>query len=67
MDGKKKFVVGVIGTQNTGKSTFIKDILEKFKLLYETKKNKERKRATVSPPTLPRKAGTGMRKASTIF
>lgn len=29
MDGK--FVVGVIGTQNTGKSTFIKDILEKFK------------------------------------
>lgn len=29
MDGK--FVIGVIGTQNTGKSTFIKDILEKFK------------------------------------
>lgn len=29
MDGK--FVVGVIGTQNTGKSTFIKDVLEKFK------------------------------------
>ena len=26
-----KLVVGVIGTQNTGKSTFIKDILEKFK------------------------------------
>lgn len=28
MDGK--FVVGVIGTQNTGKSTFIKDILDEF-------------------------------------
>ena len=26
-----KFVVGVIGTQNTGKSTFIQDIIEKFK------------------------------------
>lgn len=26
-----KYVVGVIGTQNTGKSTFINDILEKFK------------------------------------
>ena len=26
-----KFIVGVMGTQNTGKSTFIKDILEKFK------------------------------------
>ena len=26
-----KLVIGVIGTQNTGKSTFIKDILEKFK------------------------------------
>ena len=27
----KKLVVGVVGTQNTGKSTFIRDILEKFK------------------------------------
>lgn len=27
----RKLVIGVIGTQNTGKSTFIKDILEKFK------------------------------------
>ena len=27
----KKLVIGVVGTQNTGKSTFIKDILEKFK------------------------------------
>ena len=26
-----KFVVGVIGTQNTGKSTFIKDLLERLK------------------------------------
>ena len=26
-----KLIVGVIGTQNIGKSTFIKDILEKFK------------------------------------
>lgn len=26
-----KFIVGVVGTQNTGKSTFIKDVLEKFK------------------------------------
>ena len=26
-----KLTIGVIGTQNTGKSTFIKDILEKFK------------------------------------
>lgn len=26
-----KLIVGVVGTQNTGKSTFIKDILEKFK------------------------------------
>ena len=29
MDGK--LTIGVIGTQNTGKSTFIKDILERFK------------------------------------
>ena len=27
----RKLIVGVIGTQNTGKSTFIRDILEKFK------------------------------------
>jgi len=27
---RKKFVVGVIGTQNTGKSTFIRDILYEF-------------------------------------
>ena len=26
-----KLIIGVVGTQNTGKSTFIKDILEKFK------------------------------------
>ena len=25
-----KFIVGVIGTQNTGKSTFIKDIISKY-------------------------------------
>ena len=31
MHMNNKFIVGVIGTQNTGKSTFIKDILEKFK------------------------------------
>lgn len=31
MHMNNKLVVGVIGTQNTGKSTFIKDILEKFK------------------------------------
>ena len=30
MHMNNKFIVGVIGTQNTGKSTFIKDILEKF-------------------------------------
>lgn len=28
MEQKKKFVVGVIGTQNTGKSTFIRDLIE---------------------------------------
>lgn len=28
---KDKFVVGVIGTQNTGKSTFIKDLMARFK------------------------------------
>lgn len=28
---KRKFTVGVIGTQNTGKSTFIQDILAEFK------------------------------------
>lgn len=27
---KNKFVVGVIGTQNTGKSTFINDLISKF-------------------------------------
>lgn len=27
---EKKFVVGVIGTQNTGKSTFINDLIEKY-------------------------------------
>ena len=27
----KKFVVGVIGTQNTGKSTFIRDLIVKYK------------------------------------
>lgn len=31
MEEKKKFVVGVVGTQNTGKSTFIKNLIEKFK------------------------------------
>lgn len=28
---KKKFIVGVIGTQNTGKTTFITDLIERFK------------------------------------
>lgn len=27
---KNKIVIGVVGTQNTGKSTFIKDVIEKF-------------------------------------
>ena len=28
---QSKFIVGVIGTQNTGKSTFIGDIIDMFK------------------------------------